>query len=141
MSRFFPSTLSYLAIRYTVSFLQILGALLAIVYLFDTVELLRRAAKFDNVPFTLVLQMGLLKLPDIGQIVLPFAILFSRFIPSGFWPAGRELVIIRAAGMSVWQFLGPIILVALDRGLSHHRDQPDQCHADHPLSGDGERIS
>ena len=120
MKRYFPSTISrYLALTYTLSFLQILAALLAIVYLFDTVELLRRAAKFDDVPFTLVLQMGLLKLPDVGQIVLPFAILFSALY--SFWLLARrqELVIVRAAGMSVWQFLGPIVLVALLIGVVH----------------------
>ncbi len=120
MKRFFPSTLSrYLASLYAVSFLQLLGILLGIVYLFDTVELLRRAAKFENVPFTLVLQMGLLKLPDVGQIVLPFAILFSALYTFWFLARRHELVIVRAAGMSVWQFLGPIIGVAMLIGVFH----------------------
>lgn len=120
MSRFFPSTLSrYLARTYVLAFLQLLGILLAIVYLFDTVELLRRAAKFQNVPFTLVLQMSLLKLPDIGQIVLPFAVLFSALYT--FWLLARrhELVIVRAAGLSVWQFLAPIVGVAMLIGVFH----------------------
>jgi lipopolysaccharide export system permease protein len=120
MKNFFPSTLSrYLAKTYAVSFVQLLGILLAIVYLFDTVELLRRAAKFENVPFTLVLQMGLLKLPEIGQIILPFAILFSALYTFWFLVRRHELVIVRAAGLSVWQFLGPIIGVALLIGIFH----------------------
>lgn len=120
MSRFFPSTLSrYFAVTYVVSFLQLLGILLGIVYLFDTVELLRRAAKFENVPFTLVLQMSLLKLPDIGQIILPFAILFSAIYTFWFLARRHELVIVRAAGMSVWQFLGPIIGVSILIGIFH----------------------
>lgn len=67
-------------------------------YLFDTVELLRRAAKFSDVPFSLVLQMGLLKLPDVGQVILPFAVLFGGFY---IWSLSRkqELVSIRAAGL------------------------------------------
>lgn len=120
MKRFFPSTLSrYLAKVYTLSFLQLLGILLAIVYLFDTVELLRRAAKFDNVPFTLVLQMGFLKLPEIGQVVLPFAVLFSALYTFWFLARRHELVIVRAAGLSVWQFLGPIVGVSLLIGIFH----------------------
>jgi lipopolysaccharide export system permease protein len=83
------------------------------------VELLRRAAKFENVPFTLVLQMGLLKLPEIGQIILPFAILFSALYTFWFLARRHELVIVRAAGLSVWQFLGPIIGVALLIGIFH----------------------
>lgn len=122
MSRraFFPSTLSrYLATTYVIAFLRLLAILLSIVYLFDTVELLRRAAKFDNVPFTLVLEMGLLKLPEVGQIILPFAVLFSALYT--FWHLARkhELVILRAAGLSVWQFLSPIIGVAMLIGVFH----------------------
>ncbi len=120
MSRLFPSTLSrYLAKTYTLAFLQLLGILLAIVYLFDTVELLRRAAKFENVPLTLTLQMGLLKLPEVGQIILPFGILFSALYT--FWLLARrnELVILRAAGLSVWQFLAPIVGVAMLIGVFH----------------------
>lgn len=120
MNLVFPSTLSrYLAKTYTLAFLGLLGILLAIVYLFDTVELLRRAAKFENVPFTLVLQMGILKLPEVGQIILPFAVLFSALYT--FWLLARrnELVIVRAAGLSVWQFLGPIVGVAMLIGVFH----------------------
>jgi lipopolysaccharide export system permease protein len=120
MKSFFPSTLSrYLARIYTMSFLQLLGILLAIVYLFETVELLRRAAKFDNVPLTLVLQMGLLKLPEIGQVVLPFAVLFSALYTFWFLARRHELVIVRAAGMSVCQFLGPIVGVGILIGVFH----------------------
>lgn len=120
MNRFFPSTLSrYLAKIYAIAFLQLLGILLGIAYLFDTVELLRRAAKFQNVPISLTLQMGLLKLPEIGQIILPFAVLFSALYT--FWLLARrhELVIVRAAGLSVWQFLAPIIGVAMFIGVFH----------------------
>ncbi len=118
--KFFPSTLSrYLASNYTVSFFQLLGILLSIVYLFDTVELLRRAAKFDNVPLGLVLQMGFLKLPEVGQIVLPFAVLFSALYTFWFLARRHELEILRAAGLSVWQFLGPIVGVALLIGVFH----------------------
>ena len=120
MKNFMPPTLTaYLARVYALSFLGLLGILLTIVYLFDTVELLRRAAKVDDVPLTLVLQMSLLKLPDVGQIILPFAILFSALYT--FWMLARrhELVILRAAGLSVWQFLGPIVGVAILAGIVH----------------------
>lgn len=120
MKQFFPATLSrYLATTYTVAFLQLFGVLLGIVYLFETVELLRRAAKFDDVPFTMVLQMGLLKLPEVGQIILPFAILFSALYTFWFLVRRHELVILRAAGLSVWQFLAPIVGVAMMVGFFH----------------------
>lgn len=120
MKNFMPPTLTgYLARVYALSFLGLLGILLTIVYLFDTVELLRRAAKVQDVPITLILQMSLLKLPDVGQVIMPFAILFSALYT--FWMLARrhELVILRAAGLSVWQFLGPIVMVAILAGIAH----------------------
>ena len=112
------ATLSkYLARTYLINMLVLLLALLAVIYLFDTVELIRRAAKRDDVPLSLVLQMGLLKLPEVGQIVFPFAVLFSAMFT--FWQLTRryELIVVRAAGFSVWQFLTPVIGVAVVVGV------------------------
>lgn len=112
------STLNrYLAQHYIFNMLFILFVLFGIIYLFDTVELLRRAGKKDDVPLTLVLQMGLLKLPEVGQMLFPFAILFSGMFT--FWQRTRrhELVVVRSAGFSVWQFLAPVIAVALSIGV------------------------
>lgn len=120
MKNFLPPTLTgYLARVYAAAFLGLLGILLAIVYLFETVELLRRAAKFEGVGLNDVLLMGLLKMPETGQTVLPFAILFSALYC--FWVLARrhELVVLRSAGLSVWQFLGPIIGVAMLAGIIH----------------------
>lgn len=114
IGRFFPPALSrYLGRTYILGFLGLLFVLLGIVYLFDTVELYRRASKFSDVPLSLVLQMGLLKLPEVGQIILPFAVLFSAMMT--FWSLSRrsELVILRSAGLSAWQFLAPVIGAAL----------------------------
>ncbi|MCB9987928.1 MAG: LPS export ABC transporter permease LptG [Rhodospirillales bacterium] len=114
------TTLSrYLARKYIFNLLGILGVLLGMIYLFDAVELLRRANNKGDIPLALVLHMSLLKLPEVGQIILPFAILFSSIFT--FWQLSRrhELVIVRAAGMSVWQFLAPIIGVALLAGMLH----------------------
>jgi len=104
---------SYLVANYLKNFLSILFGLLIIIYLFDTVELLRRASKADDLSFILILQMGLLKLPEVGQILFPFAILFSAIFT--FWHLSRrqELTVVRSAGFSVWQFLGPIIFTSI----------------------------
>lgn len=113
-----PEVLSrYLGGRFMLNLLVLLAALLGIVYLFDTVELIRRASKFPDVALPVVLQMGLFKLPEVGQVVFPFAVLFSAMYT--FWQLNRsyELVVVRAAGMSVWQFLAPITGAALLVGI------------------------
>lgn len=112
-----PTLSRYLAQNYIANMLFLLLVLLAIIYLFDTVELIRRASKRDDIPLSLVFQMGLLKLPEVGQLLLPFAVLFSAIYT--FWQLTRryELIVVRASGFSVWQFLSPIIAVALLLGV------------------------
>ncbi len=107
----------YIALSYFKNALFLLVILMGIIYLFDTVELIRRAEKFDSVPITLVLRMGLLKLPEVVQILFPFAILFAAMFT--FWQLNRrqELVIVRSAGFSVWQFLSPVMAVAVFIGI------------------------
>lgn len=112
------NTLSrYLARIFTLNLLGMAAMLLGLVYLMDMVELLRRAAKFEDVPLLLIIQMGFLKLPEIGQAIFPFIVLFSALFT--FWQLSRrqELVVLRSAGVSVWQFLAPIAAVAAASGI------------------------
>lgn len=101
----------YLTRHYAANLGFMLLLLLGLVYLFDTVELLRRASG-KEIPISTILQMGLLKLPEVGQQLLMFAVLFSAIFT--FWQLGRrqELVILRSSGFSVWQFLLPFVFVA-----------------------------
>ncbi len=113
-----PRTLSrYLARLYTGNMLGMTVILLGIIFLFDMVELLRRASKHDDVNFGTIIQMGLLKLPEMAIVIAPFIILFSALYT--FWQLARrqELVVLRSAGISVWQFLTPILAVGLLTGV------------------------
>lgn len=119
MSSFLSSTISrYLTRIYVVNFLGLLGILLGVVYLFEIVELLRRAGKLDGAPMSIIFTMGFLKLPDVAAAIAPFAVLFSALYT--FWQLSKrsELVILRCAGISVWQFLSPIILAAMMIGVT-----------------------
>lgn len=103
----------YMATNFVINFIFLLSALLAVVYLFDVVELIRRASKRDDIPLGLVFQMGLLKLPEVGQLLFPFAVLFSAIYT--FWKLTKssELIVMRSAGLSVWQFLAPVIFATV----------------------------
>ncbi len=112
------TTLSiYIGRRFILSFMVIFIMLLTIILLLDTVELLRRAAAKPDVEFGTVLKMALLKLPHMGQKLFPFAVLFGGML--AFWGLTRnsELVITRAAGVSAWQFLMPVLLIAFFLGI------------------------
>ncbi|CAK0753771.1 lipopolysaccharide export system permease protein [Azospirillaceae bacterium] len=108
------STLSrYIGRQFLVSFLGLLLLLLLLIVLLDAVELLRRAAGKSDVTVMLVIQMAFLKLPGIGQQMFPFAVLYSAMFT--FWKMTRshELVVARASGVSVWQFMMPVLVMAI----------------------------
>jgi lipopolysaccharide export system permease protein len=111
-----PTLFRYLFGRFLAAFGAIMLGLLCIVYLFSTIEMARRAAKYD-VPFRTVLGMAGLQLPEFGQILLPFGILFAAIYTCWRLNKTSELVVIRAAGVSAWQFLSPMLACALLAGL------------------------
>ena len=108
---------AYIARQFFAWFCSVYGAMLSISFLIDYIELLRRGSTKSGVTLGVLLEMAALKLPHTAQEVMPFAVLFGTML--AFWRLTRnnELVIARAAGVSVWQFLTPAVLVALLTGI------------------------
>lgn len=102
----------YLARQFVLAFLAVLAVFLGVIFLIDLIELLRRASGKPDATFGIVLSMALYKLPQTAQKTLPFAILFGAMFT--FWRLNRgsELVALRASGVSVWQFLLPLLISA-----------------------------
>ncbi len=112
------NTLSlYIGRHFLLAFLGLLLAFILLVFLFDTVELLRRAGNKPNVTFAMVIEMALMRLPYMGQRVFPFAVLFGGMLAFARLTRNHELVVARAAGVSVWQFLLPALFLAFFLGL------------------------
>jgi len=107
----------YVGRVFLVSTLAVLGGLLAIVGLFDVIELTRRAAGRTEVPFARLAEITALKLPFLAIEILPFAVLVGGLL--AFWRLSRssELVVVRAAGLSAWQVLALPVLAALSLGV------------------------
>ena len=91
--------------------------MLSLVFLFDMIELLRRASGRDEADFGIVVQMALLNLPTLAQKLLPFAALFGGLLTYSRLTRSNELIVARAAGVSVWQFLAPGLAIALLVGI------------------------
>src|SRR5258708_29635028 len=104
---------SYLARQVLIWCGGVFAVMLSITFLLDYLELIRRGAARPEATLGLLLEMAMLKLPHMAQEVLPFGILFGTML--AFWRLTRsnELVVARAAGVSVWQFLIPAELFAL----------------------------
>jgi lipopolysaccharide export system permease protein len=103
----------YLGRQFFLWFAVFLAALMGVIYLMEVAELLRRAADRPETTLAIILRMGLYKLPDTMDKVLPFVVLFSGMYT--FWRLTRnqELIIARASGVSAWQFLAPALIVTL----------------------------
>jgi len=91
----------------------------ATIFVFDAVEMMRRGSGPNRELATIgiLLQMAMLRVPFMAQKILPFAALVA-----GLWTFARmtrtqELVVARSAGVSVWQFLLPNLLLALVLGI------------------------
>ncbi|MGE5271699.1 MAG: LPS export ABC transporter permease LptG [Thiohalocapsa sp.] len=107
----------YIARQFFTWFSSVFGAMLAVSFLLDYLELLRRGGTRAQAGWGILLEMAALKLPHTAQDVMPFAILFGTML--AFWRLTRsnELIVARAAGVSVWEFLTPAVLVALVVGI------------------------
>src|SRR5579864_1642603 len=108
---------AYIARQYFAWFCGVFGAMVSVTFLLDYIELIRRGGTRTQASWGMLLEMAALKLPHTAQDVMPFAILFGTML--AFWRLTRsnELIVARAAGVSVWEFLTPAVLVALVAGV------------------------
>lgn len=108
---------SYIARQFFAWFCGVFAAMVVVTFLLDYIELIRRSGTRSQATLWMLLEMAALKLPHTAQEVLPFAVLFGTML--AFWRLTRnhELVVARAAGVSVWQFLTPAAVVALLIGI------------------------
>jgi lipopolysaccharide export system permease protein len=108
----------YLSLR----FLQTIGAVFltvfALIYLIDLVELIRRAGEGVSVSTATLARLAFFRTPLIAEQVLPFAVLFGSLVAFLGLSRKLELVIARAAGISVWQFGFPPLIVAIVIGFA-----------------------
>lgn len=106
------TTLSiYIARKFALATLTVLGGMLLLAYLIELIELLRRASG-NGLPLTLALEMAALRLALLAQKIAPFAALFGAGYTFVRMTRSNELIVARAAGVSVWQFLMPPLILA-----------------------------
>ena len=106
----------YLAIQFLITVAVVYAIFLMLAFSIDIVDLLNRTAG-HNVPGSTVIGMAVLQLPDLGQKMLPFAILLGGVFTFVRLSRSRELVATRAAGISAWDFLLPPLTVAVLIGV------------------------
>jgi len=107
----------YIAGRFLRGILVAFLFFFAIVYLGDFLELFRRSAERPGFGAATAALASLLRVPSIVELMLPFAVLAGSMWAFLSLSRRLELVVARAAGISVWQFTAPALLVVLVLGL------------------------
>ncbi len=114
--RLSPSLNRYLAIVFArhVGFVFI-GAF-ALMLMIDVMELSRRGSDLE-VPFSIIVAISAMRLPSLAEQLVPFAVLIGALMTLVTLSRRSELIVARASGLSAWQFLIPLVVVAAMAGV------------------------
>jgi lipopolysaccharide export system permease protein len=107
----------YLAARFVRTITGVFVTVFVLIYTLDFVELVRRTGDVADLSTGLLAELALFRTPAVAEQMLPFAVLFGSMAALLNLSRKLELVVMRAAGVSVWQFLAPPLLVAVGFGV------------------------
>lgn len=107
----------YICWHFFLCIMLALGGLLAITSLVDVVELLRRSSGRQNIPLGVIIQLAALRIPYMAERLMPYAVLIGSMLALTRLTRSHELIVTRAAGISVWQFLAPAMALVLSIGV------------------------
>jgi lipopolysaccharide export system permease protein len=107
----------YFARRFASSVAMIFLSCVALIMLVDFLEMARRTADREQVTTGLVALVTIYRAPAFTEQLLPFAVLFGAIATFVLLSRRLELVVARAVGLSVWQFILPPVLVAFAIGV------------------------
>lgn len=107
----------YMAKKFIISIFGVFSICLALIFFIDFLELLREASKREGVSMASLVLIALLRLPKFAELTLPFAVLIGSIAAFMALSRTSELTVVRAAGISAWQFLRPALIVALGVGV------------------------
>jgi lipopolysaccharide export system permease protein len=113
-----PGTLQrYFGMRFLGAAVAVFAFVFVLAAMLDFVELMRRTADVPNVSALRVAQTSLFRVPQISERIMPFSVLIGAMVCYLSLSRRLELVVARAAGVSVWQFIAPAAIVALLLGV------------------------
>jgi len=107
----------YFAARFARTVLGVFGGMFALIFTVDLVETLRRSGESPEATAATMTSLAFLHTPIVAEQVLPFAVLLGSMISFLNLSRRLELVVARAAGVSVWQFLTPVLVMTVAIGV------------------------
>ncbi|MDF2232627.1 LPS export ABC transporter permease LptG [Albimonas sp. CAU 1670] len=106
----------YVMRRFVGAFVAAFSAVLLLVVMVDLVEQMRRSAG-TSTSFEQVLELSLLHAPSLMMEILPFLTLIAALTCFARLARSSELVVTRAAGVSVWRLIAPAVGAAALGGV------------------------
>lgn len=107
----------YIGARFIIAILGTFFLCSVLIFMIDIVELLRQAGKFGRVPTGKIAWMAILRLPAYTEMLLPFCVLVGSIGTLLLLNRTSELTVMRASGLSAFQFLWPGLVVAFVFGV------------------------
>lgn len=107
----------YIFIKCLAALALVIGIFIITILLVDTVEQLRTVGGDVSLSPLAAVQLASMKLPSLIEQTLPFAILVAAMMTYNQLGKTSELSVIRATGLSAWQFLAPAIVLAVLLGF------------------------
>lgn len=107
----------YIGARFLLGIFTTMAICALLIFMIDLVELLRQSSKYGEVPTRTLAWIAMLRLPAYTEFLFGFSVLAGSIGALLFLNRKSELAVMRAGGMSVWQFLWPGILVAFLLGF------------------------
>ncbi len=107
----------YLAQQYLRAILGTFLFCCVLIFMIDFVEILRQSGKYGAVPATTLIWLTLLRLPAYTELLLAFAVQVGAIAALLALNRKSELAVMRAAGISVWGFLSPALIIAFLLGV------------------------
>ena len=95
----------------------VLAIFTATIMLVDVVEQLRTVGGDVSLSPLEAVGLSFMKLPGLIEQTLPFAVLVAAMIAYNRLNTRSELSVIRASGLSAWEFLAPVMVLAVALGL------------------------
>lgn len=107
----------YILMQCVMGLLLVMSIFVITILLVDVVEQLRTVGGDIELPPQIAVQLSLMKLPGLIEQTLPFAILVSAMMAYSRLNVRSELSVIRASGVSAWQFLTPLVVMCVALGI------------------------
>lgn len=116
--RLYPGVIwRYFFRRYVMTLLAYSAAIIFIILLVDFNESSRRISGAEQYTIAIGIYLSALRLPMVMQTALPFVALIASIVTLTQLNRKYELVVVRAAGISAWQFLAPLVVANILLGL------------------------